>query len=83
MTPCPLTQAKLFTPSSSLAVSKEMREMMLALLHRQTATAALCHGTRDARFTLKQRRNLLEIKYCFPHTVEQEVPLANDAVRHA
>lgn len=58
LTPCPLTQAKLFPYSSSLAVSEEMREMMLALLHRQTATAALCFGNRDTRFALEQRRNL-------------------------
>lgn len=61
-------------------VSEEMSEMMLALLPRQTVTAALC--TRDTRFTLKQEELGSEIKYCFPHTAEQEVALVNDALRH-
>ena len=82
MTPYPLTQAKLLTSSSSLAVSEEMREMTLVLPPKQTAKSALSHGARHARFTLKQRRNLCWRSSGALHTVEQEVALANDALRH-
>lgn len=45
LTPCPLTQAKLFTPSSSLAVSEEMRGVMLALGRLQQQLSVMALGT--------------------------------------
>lgn len=55
LTPCPLTQAKLLP--TAVAWQSQRTEMMVAFLHGQTATAALCHGSRDSKFKLKQRRN--------------------------
>lgn len=48
----------------------------LTLHHRQTSTATLCHGSRDMRFKVKQRRN-----FCWKYSTTFHTQLSKMSLR--